>query len=94
MNIDELSREELLNLKAQIDKKLNKTTIFVTNMLKNVNINYKELSERLSKIGINESNKNLSNKINLGKFTFEFVLQIADVLDKEIVVIDKNKKDQ
>jgi len=93
MNLDELNREELLALKSKIDEKLNRPTDFVINILKSENVSYVELSKRLEEVGISESNRNLSNKINLGKFTFEFVLQIADVLDKKIVAINKKKKD-
>lgn len=44
------------------------------------NIDYIELSKRFKKIGINETQTNLANKINRGTFSFIFVLQLFEVL--------------
>ena len=44
-------------------------------------IDYIELSERLKKIGIEDTQVNLANKINRGTFSFIFALQVFDVLD-------------
>ena len=40
------------------------------------NIDYIELSERLAKIGVEDTQINLANKINRGTFSFTFALQI------------------
>ncbi len=40
------------------------------------NIDYIELSERLAKIGVKDTQINLANKINRGTFSFTFALQI------------------
>lgn len=45
------------------------------------NIDFIKLAELLKKIGIEEDNVNLSNKINRGTFSFIFALQIFEVLD-------------
>ncbi|MFW0693379.1 DUF6471 domain-containing protein [Aliarcobacter butzleri] len=45
-------------------------------MLENKNINYVELEKRLREQGINENQKNLSNKINKGTFSFLFLAQV------------------
>lgn len=44
------------------------------------NINYIQLSERLKKIGIDESPQNLSNKIARGTFGATFMLQVMSVI--------------
>jgi len=44
-------------------------------------IDYIELSERLKKIGIEDTQVNLANKINRGTFSFTFALQVFDALD-------------
>lgn len=93
MNINELTRDELLKLKEQVDQKLNRSTIFLKKMISDNNLNYTKLAKQLNSKGIKENSKNLSNKIQKGKFSFEFVLQVAEILDKEIIVIDKKKKD-
>jgi hypothetical protein len=45
------------------------------------NIDYIELSDRLNKIGIEDTQVNLANKINRGTFSFTFALQVFEVLD-------------
>ena len=42
---------------------------------------YKELSRALESVGIDESAKALSNKINRGTFSFAFFLQCMRALD-------------
>lgn len=44
-------------------------------------IDYIELSEKLNKIGVEESQMNIANKINRGTFNFTFALQIFEALD-------------
>lgn len=44
------------------------------------NLNYVEISERLKKIGVDETPQNLSNKIGRGTFGAIFMLQILQVI--------------
>ena len=43
--------------------------------LKRRNIGYKELAERLEKMGIHETERNINNKISRGGFTAVFFVQ-------------------
>ncbi len=45
------------------------------------NLSYEELAEKLKGIGIEESPKNLSNKIGRGSFTAGFLLQCLEAMD-------------
>ncbi|MFW2454218.1 DUF6471 domain-containing protein, partial [Aliarcobacter butzleri] len=54
----------------------NKITKYLTSILESKNINYVELEKRLKEQGINENQKNLSNKINKGTFSFLFLAQV------------------
>ena len=60
------------------------------NLLKNIlevnSIDYIKLSTLLQKVGVNETNANLSNKIQRGKFSFSFVIQVLDVIDKDLSI--------
>jgi hypothetical protein len=52
------------------------------------NLGYKELAERLAQIGITESERNLSNKINRGAFTVAFLLQVMAALGVKNLQLD------
>lgn len=43
--------------------------------LKRRNISYRQLAEKLADIGVNESERNLNNKISRGGFTAVFFVQ-------------------
>jgi uncharacterized protein CbrC (UPF0167 family) len=43
--------------------------------LKRRNVSYKQLSERLKAMGINETERNINNKISRGGFTAVFLFQ-------------------
>jgi Domain of unknown function (DUF6471) len=43
--------------------------------LKRRNVSYVQLVEKLAKIGVNESEPNVRNKLSRGKFTAVFLLQ-------------------
>lgn len=43
--------------------------------LKRRGVSYKQLSERLAEMGINESERNINNKISRGGFTAVFFIQ-------------------
>jgi hypothetical protein len=52
------------------------------------NLGYKELAERLTAIGVKETERNLSNKINRGTFTVVFLLQVMSALGVKNLQID------
>ncbi len=56
--------------------------------LKRRGITYAELAERLAKIGVSETERNLNNKISRGGFSAAFLLQCMLVIDaKEIRLV-------
>lgn len=63
-----------------------------TNLLKAelalAGLGYDELIERLAAVGVYESYKGLTNKINRGAFTFAFFLQCMKALGKNTVRLD------
>lgn len=68
-----------------------KASSLIKELLETHEIDYQYLSELLRNIGVSESNTNLSNKIQRGKFSFSFVLQILDVIKKELVLSPSNE---
>lgn len=69
-----------------------KSRNFLKNILENNSIDYTQLSTLLLKVGVNETNANLSNKIQRGKFSFSFVLQVLDVIDEDLSITKKIEK--
>ncbi len=69
-----------------------KSRNFIKNILENNSIDYTQLSTLLQKVGVNETNANLSNKIQRGKFSLSFVLQVLDVIDKDLSITKKIEK--
>lgn len=69
-----------------------KSRNFLKNILEDNSIDYPQLSTLLQKVGVNETNANLSNKIQRGKFSFSFVLQVLDVIDKDLSITKKIEK--
>lgn len=51
-------------------------------------LGYKDLSERLDKLGVHETERNLSNKINRGTFTVVFLLQVMDAIGVKNLQLD------
>jgi predicted amino acid-binding ACT domain protein len=49
--------------------------------LKRKGVTYAQLSEMLAKIGVNENEKNIANKISRGVFTLAFFLQCMAALE-------------
>ena len=65
----------------------------IKTLLNDNKIDYQDLSDSLKQIGIIESNSNLSNKIQRGKFSFAFVLQILEATNKKLFIsISENKE--
>ena len=48
--------------------------------LKRRNISYRQLAEKLAEIGVNESERNLNNKISRGGFTAVFLIQCLEAI--------------
>ena len=44
-------------------------------------ISYKELAERLEKLGIPESEQNIANKLSRGGFSAVFLIQCLDAIE-------------
>lgn len=58
-------------------------------------VDYPKLAEMLNEMGVYETRENLANKINRGKFSFAFALQIFEVLGcKKIDILNKNIQDK
>lgn len=56
--------------------------------LKRKNVGYKELAEKLEAIGINETDRNIANKISRGGFTAAFFLQCLTAIGCENLRLD------
>lgn len=48
--------------------------------LKRNNIGYRELAERLAAMGVNDSERNIANKISRGGFTAVFLIQCLEAV--------------
>lgn len=51
-------------------------------------ISYADLAERLATLGVKESERNLSNKINRGTFTVVFLLQVMEAIGVKNLQLD------
>jgi hypothetical protein len=49
--------------------------------LKKRNLSYRDLSEKLSAIGVHDSERNISNKLSRGSFTAVFLIQCLDAIE-------------
>lgn len=47
-------------------------------------INYEQLQEKLEAIGVSETANSISLKLNRGKFSFAFFLQIMTAIDAKV----------
>jgi hypothetical protein len=52
------------------------------------NLNYKDLADRLRAIGVQDTEKNLSNKIGRGKFTAAFFMQCMSAIGCRTIRLD------
>lgn len=59
---------------------LKQAKIIIKTEMAKADVDYPKLVERLKEIGIDETRENLANKINRGKFSFAFALQVFKVL--------------
>ncbi len=51
-------------------------------------LSYADLAERLATLGVKESERNLSNKINRGTFTVVFLLQVMEAIGVKNLQLD------
>ncbi len=56
--------------------------------LKRRDISYRELAERLTEMGIPESERNIANKISRGGFTAAFLIQCMAAIGCDIIRLD------
>ncbi|MGB8869245.1 MAG: DUF6471 domain-containing protein [Rhodomicrobium sp.] len=56
--------------------------------LKRKNVSYRDLAERLTAMGIPESERNIANKISRGGFTAAFILQCFAAIGSQIVRLE------
>lgn len=56
--------------------------------LKRRNLGYRELAERLTAMGVPESERNLANKISRGSFTAAFLLQCMSAMGVDTLRLD------
>lgn len=57
--------------------------------LKRRNISYKELTEKLEKIGVKDSERNIANKLARGSFTAVFFVQCLVAIGCQTVRLDE-----
>ena len=53
-------------------------------------MSYRELAERLAAIGVHETERNLSNKINRGTFTAVFFFQVMEAIGVQNIHLNGN----
>jgi hypothetical protein len=58
--------------------------------LKRRNLSYRDLAERLAKIGVNDSEPNIANKIARGSFTAVFFLQCMEAIGVQNIHLDSD----
>ena len=56
--------------------------------LKRRNIGYRELAEKLSALGIHETERNIANKISRGGFTAVFLIQCLEAIGSHSLRLD------
>lgn len=62
------------------DEWYTKAKVIIKAELAKKDISYEQLSEMLKDIGVDENKMNIANKLNRGKFSFSFALQIFKAL--------------
>jgi 3-mercaptopyruvate sulfurtransferase SseA len=53
--------------------------------LKRRNISYKQLAEKLGELGVEESDRNIANKLARGGFSAAFMIQCLDAIGCETI---------
>jgi len=57
--------------------------------LKRKGITYRQLAEKLAEIGVQETERNLNNKISRGGFTAAFLLQCLEAIGCEFLHLER-----
>ena len=58
--------------------------------LKRRNLSYANLAEKLADVGINDSERNISNKISRGSFTAVFLVQCLEAIGCKTIHLEDN----
>lgn len=58
--------------------------------LKKRNLSYADLAEKLRAIGVNDSERNISNKISRGSFTAVFFVQCMEAIGCRTIHLDES----
>jgi hypothetical protein len=58
--------------------------------LKRRNVSYADLAEKLTKLGIKETDRNIANKIARGSFTAVFFVQCLEAIGCQSLHLDAN----
>ena len=57
--------------------------------LKRRGVSYRELAERLAAIGVQETERNLNNKISRGGFSAAFLIQCLDAIGCDMLLLGR-----
>lgn len=58
--------------------------------LKRRNVGYRELAEKLGRLGIHETERNIANKISRGGFTAAFFVQCLEAIGAKTIRLDSD----
>ena len=67
-------------------KNMSKSTL--KSELSKKSVDYNQLSEKLSKIGVSESPANINSKINRGTFSFAFFMQCMQAINTKNIIFE------
>lgn len=56
--------------------------------LKRKSLSYRDLAERLKEIGVHDSERNITNKINRGTFTAVFMFQCFSAIGTKVIRLE------
>jgi hypothetical protein len=59
--------------------------------LRRAGVNYRELAERLNALGLDENERNVSNKISRGGFTAAFFFQCMEAIGTRVIHLDTDR---
>lgn len=68
-----------------------KSKCILKSELSKKSIDYNQLSDRLSLIGITESSANINSKINRGTFSFAFFIQCMKAIETNNITIENRE---
>jgi hypothetical protein len=59
--------------------------------LRRAGVNYRELAERLTALGLDENERNISNKISRGGFTAAFLFSCMGAINRRTLHLDTDQ---